>query len=41
MEIKQKLVYDAPDMEVVEVRIENQILQPSGGLYQEWEGEDI
>ena len=41
MEIKDKLTYEAPRTEVVEVQIESALLQLSGGKYPPYDGEKI
>ena len=41
MDIKNKLTYEAPRTEVVEVQIENALLQLSGGKYPPYDGEKI
>ena len=41
MDIKNKLTYEAPRTEVVEVQIESALLQLSGGKYPPYDGEKI
>lgn len=41
MDIKNKLTYEAPRTEVVEVQIENALLQLSGGKYSPFDEEKI
>lgn len=41
MDIKNKLTYEAPETEVVEVQIESSLLQLSGGKYSPFDEEKI